>query len=74
MEIKTLYKYTRPDGGTSVSLVKPDGEYTEMARLIADEGKVVTKDGAGFYSCADADSADGWYEVEDSGAIFATEI
>ena len=62
MEIKTLYKYTRPDGGITVSTEKPDGEYTEKFRLIADEGMVLTKEGENVCSCVDADSTEGWYE------------
>ena len=36
MQIVNLYKYIRDDGGTTVSPVKPNIEYTEMFRLIAD--------------------------------------
>ena len=64
MQIITLYKYTRADGGTTVSPVKPECEHTELVRLVADEGKVLTKDGENFTSCIDTDTADGWYEVE----------
>ena len=39
MEIVNLYKYIRDDGGATVSPVKPNAEYVEMFRLIADEGK-----------------------------------
>lgn len=73
MEIKTLYKYTRPDGGTTVSPVKPEGEFEENFRLIADEGMALTKDGVNYYDCIDVDSTDGWKEVEyqeeDTGKI-----
>lgn len=65
MQTINLYKYERPNGGTTVSPVKPDGEYTKMVRLIADEGKVLTKDGENFTTCIDTDTADGWYEVDD---------
>ncbi len=64
MEIKTLYKFIRPDGGTTVSTVKPDGEYTEKFRLIADEGKMLTMDGTTLYGCTDVESVEGWYEVD----------
>lgn len=57
-----LYKYTRPNGGTTVSPIKPDGEYTQMVRLIADEGMELMK-GDNRATCADADSAEGWTEV-----------
>lgn len=66
MQTVNLYKYHRPDGGVTVSPVKPDGvEYTEMLRLIADDGKVLTKNGVETTPCCDVDSADGWYEVDD---------
>ena len=64
MQIVTLYRYNREKGGVTVSPVKPDGEYTEMVRLVADEGKVLTQDGEHHTSCIDTDTADGWYEVD----------
>lgn len=64
MEIKTLYKYVREDGGTTVSPNKPEGEYTEEVRIIAGEGKAVTKDGNNLYSVIDDISTDGYYEVD----------
>lgn len=65
MEIIKLYKYTRPEGGVTVSPVMPEGEYTEMVRLVADEGKLLTKDGENLTSCVDTETAEGWYEVEE---------
>lgn len=65
MQIIPLYRYERADGGVTISPVKPDGEYTEMVRLVADEGKVLTKDGENFTACVDTENADGWYEVDD---------
>ena len=64
MQIINLYRYTRPDGGVSVSPVKPVGEYESMYRLVADEGMALTKDGENLTSCADVESVEGWYEVE----------
>ena len=64
MQKINLYKYVREDGGTTVSPVKPDCEYTEMYRLVADEGMQLTKDRENFATCVDTDSAEGWYEVE----------
>ena len=64
MQIITLYRYERDGGGTTVSPVKPDCEYTEMVRLVADEGKVLTSDGEDSTTCVDTDTADGWYEVD----------
>ena len=64
MQIINLYRYERADGGITVSPNKPDTEYTEMYRLVADEGKVLTNDGEHFTSCADVESIVGWYEVD----------
>lgn len=66
MQIVNLYRYRRPDGGVTVSPIKPDGvECTAMVRLIADEGKALTRDGLETTPCCDVDSPDGWYEVDD---------
>lgn len=64
MQIITLYRYNRADGGVTISPIKPDVEYTEMVRLVADEGKVMTKDGENFITCIDTDTTDGWYEAD----------
>lgn len=63
MEVKTLYKYNRENGGVTVSPEKPDCEYTEMYRLIADEGMELVK-GDIRTMCIDTDTTDGWEEVE----------
>lgn len=63
MQRITLYKYTRADGGTTVSPVKPDCEYTEMVRLVADEGKALTN-GETVTACVDTDSTEGWTEID----------
>ncbi len=65
MQSITLYKYTRPDGGTTVSTVKPDCEYVELVRLVADEGKALT-DGMNVTTCTDTDNPGAWSEVEDT--------
>lgn len=62
--IVPLYKYERADGGVTVSPNKPDCQYTEMYRLIANEGKAFTN-GEITTSCIDIESVDGWYEVDD---------
>lgn len=64
MTVKTLYRYKREDGGITVSPEKPDCEYTELVRLIADEGKMVTKDGENLFPVIDVNNAEGWYEVD----------
>ena len=68
-----LYKYERAEGGTTISPNKPNTEYTEMLRLVADEGKALTKDGKELTPCADVDSADGWREVDDPEMEVANE-
>ena len=63
MQIVNLYKYIRDDGGTTVSLVKPNVEYVEMFRLIADEGKeLINGDVRAF--CIDAETTEGWTEID----------
>ena len=61
MQIITLYKYYREDGGITVSPIKPDAEYTEMYRLIADEGKILTN-GTDYTMCTDVEDPESWYE------------
>lgn len=67
MQIIKLYKYHRPDGGVTVSPVKPDREYTELSRLVADEGMTLT-DGETFTTCTDTDNPSAWTEVVDPEA------
>jgi hypothetical protein len=64
MIIKDLYRYEREEGKITVSTKKPECDYTLKYRLIADEGKELTKDGENFVPCIDVDSPEGWYEVE----------
>ncbi len=64
MTAKTLYKFNREDGGVTVSPIKPDTEYSLCHRLIADEGKALTRDGNNLCYVVDTDSVDGWYEVD----------
>lgn len=63
MRIKPLYRYRRADGKVVDSPIKPEGEYTARVRMIASEGKVLTKDEKTFYPMKDDDSTEGWYEV-----------
>lgn len=62
MQTIALYKYIREDGGTTVSTSMPDCEYTQLARLVADEGKTLTN-GEQFTSCVDTDAPGMWREV-----------
>lgn len=77
MKIKMLYKTVRADGGVTVSPDKPKNEeYSEMFRLIADDGKLLTIDGKNTFLCVDSETADGWYEVDapEEKEIFETEV
>jgi hypothetical protein len=58
-----LYRYIRAGGGVTVSPIKPDVAYTDMLRLIADEGKVLVN-GDRTTTCADVESVEGWREVD----------
>ena len=64
MVVKELYRYEREAGKITVSTEKPECDYTIKFRLIADDGKKLTKDGENFTTCIDVDSTEGWYEVE----------
>lgn len=58
-----LYRYTRESGGVTVSPEKPDIEYQERMRLVADEGKLLTN-GIIKTTCIDVDTAEGWWEID----------
>ena len=64
MEIKKLYRYEREDNKITISPDKPECEYTELYRIIADEDKLVTLDGETKYSVIDSEINEGWYEVD----------
>lgn len=64
MQKINLYRYTRNDGGISVSPIQPNVSYTTMVRLIADEGKQLTKNNVDFCECVDDESDEGWIEVD----------
>lgn len=64
MTKKTLYRYEREGGGITISTKRPSGNYTKRYRLIADDGKALTRDGVDFRSVVDVDSVDGWQEVD----------
>ena len=62
MEIKELYRYTREDGGVTVSTTKPeDTEYEITYRLIADDSMELVK-GDVRTICVDTDDITGWTE------------
>lgn len=63
METIILYKYSRPDGGTTVSKVKPNHDnYKTIFRLIAEEGMILT-DGITQTYCVDVEDTLFWDEV-----------
>lgn len=75
MQKLTLYRYTRPDGGISVSPIMPEVEYSVLYRLIADDGKELI-DGVNHATCVDTATPDAWTEVdaeEDSDAVTETD-
>lgn len=63
MQTIPLYRYTRSDGGVTVSTVKPDVDYTELFRIVADEGFALT-DGTTMTACTDTGNLSAWSEVE----------
>ena len=64
MIVKPLYRYKRADGKIVDSPIKPDYAYTPRVRMIASEGKALTNDDKTFYLVKDADSAEGWREID----------
>lgn len=63
MQKITLYRYIRPDGGVTVSPVKPDCGCTQMVRLVAEDGMMLT-DGTINTVCVDTANPSVWEEVE----------
>ena len=64
MQIISLYRYNRPDGGVTISPAKPNCEYTELFRLVANDGKVLT-DGLTITTCTDTSEPEKWQEVSE---------
>lgn len=63
MKIKRLYRFIRSDGGVTVSTKQPEnGEYTEISRLIAEDGFILTNGETSCF-CIDTHSPDRWSEV-----------
>lgn len=61
MQIITLYKIIRADGGITVTPNKPDEYESILYRLVADEGKELIK-GDIKTECIDTDNSEGWIE------------
>lgn len=70
MTIITLYRTARQDGGTDIGPRKPEPgtPYTTLARLVADEGKLLSK-GDIVAGCIDTEDASGWSEIDDPDYI-----
>ena len=69
MQKYPIYRFTCPDGGVSISLVKPEGECVELARLIAEDGCHIT-DGVTICECVDTADPGAWEEIlSDSAAL-----
>ncbi len=64
MTVKTVYRFKRANGGVTVSPVKPEGEYEELFRLIAEEGFELY-DGNGRYCCIDTEQPENYTEVRE---------
>lgn len=62
MQTINLYRYTRCDGGVTVSTVQPDVECVTLYRLVADEGMTLT-DGIVTTSCVDTEDVSAWSEI-----------
>ena len=64
MQTIKLYRFIRPDGGVTVSTIKPETEYTELYRMVADEDMILT-DGNTMTKCIDTDNHLAWSEIPD---------
>ena len=73
MQTITLYRYTRQNGGVTVSPNKPDSEYTNLYRLIADEGMILSN-GSEQTFCVDTEDPGAWTELDHEEDISATEV
>jgi hypothetical protein len=65
MTQKPLYKYEH-DGMTTVSPIKPAQDYTEMVRVIADEGMILQLADGTLTPCVDVETCEGITEIEDT--------
>ena len=68
MQTITLYKYKRRGGGITVSPTKPSAKHTEMYRLLADDGKILT-DGETMTVCVDTNDVDVWTETDNAEKV-----
>ena len=70
MQTKPLYKYYRADGGITITPDQPNATYTQLYRLVAEDGGEITN-GKITTTCIDVESHDGWRDVD--GEITDTE-
>lgn len=63
MQIKPLYKYVRAGGGVTITPIKPDAAYTQLYRLVAEDGGEIT-DGEITTTCIDVESHEGWHDAD----------
>lgn len=63
MQIKPLYKYSRTEGGITITPIQPDVAYTQLYRLVAEDGSEITN-GEITTTCIDVESYDGWHDVD----------
>lgn len=67
MQDVILYRYADGQGGAIVSPEMPDGEYSALHRLIADDGCMLT-DGNTVCECVDTDNPENWAEIPNDSA------
>lgn len=66
MQVIPLYRYQRSEGGITVSPKKPENtDFFEAVRIIADEGKILVKEGQEPCYCLDVETIEGWHEIDD---------
>lgn len=63
MKMIPLYKAKKSDGSISITLTKPEGEYTQMVRIVADSGMSLTANGIQKFPIVDTESTEGWREI-----------
>lgn len=63
MKIVNLYRYENPDDSITISPIQKDeNDTTNIYRVIADEGNVLT-DGVNTYSCVDTNDVSRYDEI-----------
>lgn len=63
MKIKKMFKYIGSNGVVITDVDLPM-EKTEINRLIAENGKLLTNDGTTYHSVIDVEKVEGFYEVD----------